>query len=143
MTQGLANCLLIYLCTFLHHILWNFTFPTRLDQVQNSALQPKHLQVKTGFEPVTFCVLSRCDNHYTTRPVLLSISCELWNCLISCLRLYYPYVFMEAGSWHMLRKWDLNDRCQSGLLSTIKHSTTKPQQYIIIIGLLHNHWFFD
>ena len=25
-------------------------------------------KVLPGFEPGTFCVLSRCDNHYTTRP---------------------------------------------------------------------------
>ena len=26
------------------------------------------IEVRPGFEPGTFCVLSRCDNHYTTEP---------------------------------------------------------------------------
>ena len=30
------------------------------------------VKVLPGFEPGTFCVLGRCDNHYTTAP-----SCEL------------------------------------------------------------------
>ena len=28
----------------------------------------KKVQVLPGFEPGTFCVLDRCDNHYTTAP---------------------------------------------------------------------------
>ena len=28
-------------------------------------------EVPTGFEPATFCVLSRRDNHYTTEPTIL------------------------------------------------------------------------
>ena len=30
--------------------------------------EKKNLQVLPGFEPGTFCVLGRCDNHYTTAP---------------------------------------------------------------------------
>ena len=28
----------------------------------------KKIKVLPGFEPGTFCVLGRCDNHYTTAP---------------------------------------------------------------------------
>ena len=38
-----------------------------------------------GFEPGTFCVLGRCDNHYTTAPLIIYSRLTLIDCLVVML----------------------------------------------------------
>ena len=57
-----------YRCNILYFLNHKTTFHQKVKNHE------KDIEVRPGFEPGTFCVLSRCDNHYTTKP--------LQNCML-------------------------------------------------------------
>ena len=59
------------------------------------------MQVKTGFEPVTFCMYSRCDDHYTTRPDAQYWYYALWSCLVFCLGIFVILDYGYLQSWYL------------------------------------------
>ena len=72
-----------------------------------------------GFEPTTFCVWSRCDNHYTTRPT------------------YYKTIFILAACIGIIQRtseYNSKSILQWPILTENNASPTKEQKYYYVIG---------